>query len=94
MLPAMTCSYCYKGFVIPGEPKGSTVGPDYFTPAPGDATEQPKAIVLLTDIFGLRLPNPRVIADHFAEHVGVDVWVPDYFSGAFHHHISPFGDRY
>jgi len=41
------------------------------------------AIVLLTDIFGLRLPNPRIIADHFTEYVGVDAWVPDYFNGAF-----------
>ena len=59
------------------------VGPDYFIPAPSDATERPRAIVLLTDIFGLRLPNPRIIANHFTEHVGVDVWVPDYFNGAF-----------
>jgi len=69
----MTCSYYYKGFVIPGEPKGSMVGPDYFTPAPSDATKRPKAIVLLTDIFGFRLPNPRIIADHVTGHVSVDV---------------------
>jgi len=58
------------------------VGPNYFTPAPAsDTTERTKAIVLLTDIFGLPLPNPRIIADHLAEHVGVDVWVPDFFDG-------------
>jgi hypothetical protein len=84
----MTCTYCYKGFVLPGEPKGSMVGPNYFTPAPAsDTTERTKAIVLLTDIFGLPLPNPRIIADHLAEHVGVDVWVPDFFDGAFLWHI-------
>ncbi|KAH9997952.1 dienelactone hydrolase endo-1,3,1,4-beta-D-glucanase [Russula vinacea] len=77
----MTCSYCYKGFVLPGEPKGSMEGQDYFTPAPRDATQRTKAIVLLTDVFGLPLPNPRIVADHLAEHVGVDVWVPDYFNG-------------
>ncbi|KAI0004577.1 dienelactone hydrolase endo-1-3,1,4-beta-D-glucanase [Russula compacta] len=76
-----SCTYCYKGFVLPGEPKGSMVGPDYFTPAPSDATQRTKAIVLLTDIFGLPLPNPRIVADHLAEHVGVDVWVPDFFNG-------------
>jgi len=27
------------------------------------------------------LPNPRIVADHIAEHVGVDVWVPDFFNG-------------
>src|SRR6266852_5186704 len=79
---AMSCTYCYKGFALPGEPKGTIVGQDYFTAAPNDATQRTKAIVLLTDIFGLPLPNPRIIADHLAEHVGVDVWVPDYFNGA------------
>jgi len=81
----MSCTYCYKGFVLPGEPKGSMIGPDYFTPAPNDAERQAKAIILLTDIFGLPLPNPRIVADHLAEHVGVDVWVPDFFNGAFHY---------
>lgn len=58
------------------------VGPDYFTPARGDSTQPTKAIVLLTDVFGLPMPNPRIVADHLAEHVGVDVWVPDFFNGA------------
>jgi dienelactone hydrolase len=57
------------------------VGPDYFTPARGDSTQPTKAIILLTDIFGLPLPNPRIVADHLAEQVGVDVWVPDFFEG-------------
>jgi dienelactone hydrolase len=61
------------------------IGPDYFTPAPSDATEpRTKAIVLFTDIFGLPSPNPKIIADHLAEHVGVAVWVPDLFNGAFY----------
>jgi len=77
----MSCTYCYKGFVLPGEPKGSIIGLDYFTPAPSDATEHTKAIILLTDIFGLPLPNPRIVADHLAEQLGVDVWVPDFFNG-------------
>ncbi|KAH9179171.1 dienelactone hydrolase endo-1-3,1,4-beta-D-glucanase [Lactarius sanguifluus] len=77
----MSCPDCYKGFVLPGEPKGSMVGPDYFTPARGDSTQPTKAIILLTDIFGLALSNPRIVADHLAEHVGVDVWIPDFFNG-------------
>ncbi|KAN0123351.1 dienelactone hydrolase endo-1-3,1,4-beta-D-glucanase [Russula decolorans] len=77
----MSCTYCYKGFALPGEPKGTIVGQDYFTAAPNDATQRTKAIVLLTDIFGLPLPNPRIVADQLAEQVGVDVWVPDLFNG-------------
>ena len=84
----MSCTYCYKGFVLPGEPKGTLVGQDYFTAAPNDSTQQTKAIVLLTDIFGLPLPNPRIVADQLAEEVGVDVWVPDFFDGASHIAIS------
>lgn len=79
----MSCENCYKGFVLPGEPKGTMVGPNYFTAAPSDATQLSKAIVLLTDIFGLPLPNPKIVADHLAEHIGVDVWIPDFFNGAF-----------
>lgn len=77
----MSCTYCYKGFALPGEPKGTIVGQDYFAAAPNDEKQRTKAIVLLTDIFGLPLPNPRIMADQLAEQVGVDVWVPDYFNG-------------
>ncbi|KAH9997954.1 dienelactone hydrolase endo-1-3,1,4-beta-D-glucanase [Russula vinacea] len=77
----MTSTYSYKGFVLPGEPQGSMIDQDYFTPAPDDATEGIKAIVLLTDIFGLPLPNPKIVADQLAKRVGVDVWVPDLFNG-------------
>jgi carboxymethylenebutenolidase len=81
----MTSTYSYKGFVLPGEPQGSMIDQDYFTPAPDDATEGIKAIVLLTDIFGLPLPNPKIVADQLAKRVGVDVWVPDLFNGASSH---------
>lgn len=57
------------------------VGPDYFTPARGDSTQPTKAIILLTDVFGLPMPNPKIVADHFAEQLGMDVWVPDFFEG-------------
>jgi carboxymethylenebutenolidase len=77
----MSCPDCYKGFVLPGEPQGSMVGPDYFTPARGDSTQPTKAIILLTDVFGLPMPNPKIVADHFAEQLGMDVWVPDFFEG-------------
>lgn len=42
---------------------------------------QKKAIVLLTDIFGLPLVNCKILADAFNERVGVDVYVPDLFQG-------------
>jgi hypothetical protein len=79
----------YKVFVLPGEPKGSMDGPNYFTPARG-FTQPTKAIVLLTDVFGLPMPNPKIVADHLAEHVGVDVWIPDLFNGG----LRPYTPRF
>lgn len=66
------------------------VGPDYFTPARGDSTQPTKAIILLTDIFGLRMSNPKIVADHFAEQLGMDVWVPDFFEGGLCLHALRF----
>jgi hypothetical protein len=78
----------YKGFVLPGEPKGSMIGPDYFTPARGGYTLPTKAIILLTDVFGLSMPNPKIVADHLAERVSVDVWIPDLFNGGLRPYTS------
>lgn len=40
-----------------------------------------RAIVVLTDIFGLPLQNCKIIADALSARVGCDVWVPDLFNG-------------
>ncbi|KAI0044563.1 dienelactone hydrolase endo-1,3,1,4-beta-D-glucanase [Auriscalpium vulgare] len=79
----MSCENCFKGHVIPGEPKGTLVNGAYFAAAGGDKTEgaEKKAVLLLTDIFGLALVNSKIMADMFAERLGVDVWVPDLFDG-------------
>ena len=78
---AMSCPQCIQGYVLPGEPKGTMVDDAYFSPAPEGAPSS-KAIVFLTDIFGLRLKNCKIIADELAKRVGCDVWVPDLFAGA------------
>ena len=57
------------------------VGDAYFHPAP-DGAPSSRAIVLLTDVFGLPLKNCKIMADEFAKRVGCDVWVPDLFAGA------------
>ncbi|KAI0044409.1 dienelactone hydrolase endo-1-3,1,4-beta-D-glucanase [Auriscalpium vulgare] len=81
----MSCENCYKGHLLPGQPRGQLVDGAYFSPAVATNTLQSaapkKAVVLLTDIFGLSIPNPRLMADAFAERLGVDVWVPDVFNG-------------
>ena len=80
----MSCENCFKGSLLPGEPQGSFVDGAYFHAAAAPAVEgEPKrAVVLLSDIFGLPLKNCKILADIISERVGVDVWVPDLFDGA------------
>lgn len=67
-----------QGFQLSGQAEG-TIQADgtYFHARPEDATAPPtSAVVLLTDIFGLNLNNPKVMADEMSKAVGVDVHVP------------------
>lgn len=81
----MSCEQCTQGYVLQGEPEGTMVDGAYFHAAPtteGAEGGSARAIVLLTDIFGLPLVNCKLMADEFARRVGCDVWVPDLFDGA------------
>ncbi|KAL0960846.1 hypothetical protein HGRIS_005863 [Hohenbuehelia grisea] len=78
----MSCPDCKRGTILEGDPKGviSDINGAYFTPAPGEATTK-RAIIFLTDAFGLPLVNSKLLADMFAERLACDVWVPDLFDG-------------
>jgi carboxymethylenebutenolidase len=82
---SLLCENCTKGYVLPGEPTGKiSTANAYFAPAPGTNGEGKtggKAIILLTDIFGFSIQNPKILADHFAQELDCDVWVPDQFNG-------------
>ncbi|KZS93566.1 dienelactone hydrolase endo-1,3,1,4-beta-D-glucanase [Sistotremastrum niveocremeum HHB9708] len=73
------CENCTKGYILEGEPKGS-IQPNgaYLIKSPTPST---RAIVFLTDVFGLPLKNCKIVADEFSEKLGCDVWVPDLFEG-------------
>ncbi|KIK69561.1 hypothetical protein GYMLUDRAFT_33934 [Collybiopsis luxurians FD-317 M1] len=76
----MSCPDCKKGTILPGEPTGSIAANGaYF--APGPWGNNARAIILLTDIFGLPLVNSKLLADHFSRKLSCDVWVPDMFNG-------------
>lgn len=77
----MSCELCTKGYILTGEPSGSMVDGHYYRPAP-EGSPKTSAIIVLTDIFGVALKNPKIIADKLAQEVGCDVWVPDVFNGA------------
>lgn len=77
----MSCPDCTAGEVLPGEPAGilSIQGAYFAASASGEQSK--RAIILLTDVFGLPLKNCKIIADHLARELGWDVWVPDIFAG-------------
>ncbi len=78
------CEHCTQGYVLPGEPAGTIVDGAYFHPAPATAESgatSTRAVVLLTDIFGLPLKNSKIIADELSKRLQCDVWVPDIFAG-------------
>ncbi|KAJ2934599.1 hypothetical protein H1R20_g2494, partial [Candolleomyces eurysporus] len=74
-----------EGYILPDKPKGSIqldFSSAYLAPNPdAETTTSDRAVILLTDDFGLPLKNPKLIADALAERLRCDVWVPDYFNG-------------
>ncbi|CAF2136641.1 unnamed protein product [Rotaria magnacalcarata] len=68
---------------LPGSPRGQIIkiaGIDTYQSMGKDEALKAKAIVILTDIFGLT-KNPRITADELSEKSGFDVYVPDLFDG-------------
>lgn len=85
----MACPNCAEGAFLPGEPTG-TINSDfqgaYYAPGPlsgddGTSASSKRAVILLTDAFGLPLKNCKIMADDLAKRLGCDVWIPDYFAG-------------
>lgn len=67
---------CKEGFKWNGQAVGkeTTLGknPAYVTGDNKDA-----AVLIVCDIFGWKLPNVRLLADHYAKEANVTVYVPD-----------------
>ncbi|EKM49648.1 uncharacterized protein PHACADRAFT_265215 [Phanerochaete carnosa HHB-10118-sp] len=76
----MSCEQCTQGYVVAGEPTGTMVDGAYFRAGP-EGSDASKAVVIVTDIYGLPLKNCKIIADELSKRVGCDVWVPDLFAG-------------
>ncbi|KAK1221903.1 hypothetical protein PQX77_015283 [Marasmius sp. AFHP31] len=70
--------------VLEGTPVGEIVkigGVDTYVTLPkGPVASSDRAVVYLTDIFGLALVNNKLLADQFAE-AGFAVYAPDYLNG-------------
>ena len=81
---SMSSPCCVTGSTWSGTPTGSeqVVGgiPTYVARPPGEQTTT-KVLILLTDVFGWRFNNARLLADRFAAQAGLVVLVPDLHSG-------------
>ncbi|GAA5969545.1 hypothetical protein JCM11641_008152 [Rhodosporidiobolus odoratus] len=76
------CPNCLTGFRLNGDPKGTvqTFGGLECYVAKGNSRDGgKKAVVLGTDVLGLAITNPKILADALAEKTGWDCHVPDYF---------------
>jgi len=87
----MSCPKCFEAFLLPGTAIGRIeegFSGAYLSPGPTpssnsstDSDASRKAVVLLTDVYGLGIENPKIIADELAQRLKCDVWIPDYFAG-------------
>ncbi|KAH8104516.1 dienelactone hydrolase endo-1,3,1,4-beta-D-glucanase [Cristinia sonorae] len=73
----MVCEQCGQGFVMSGEPQGRMVDDAYLH----EGSNKSRAIIFLTDIFGLPLVNCKIMADKLSKELDCDVWIPDLFAG-------------
>ncbi|CCG84927.1 protein of unknown function [Taphrina deformans PYCC 5710] len=72
------CVKCISGYLHEGTPAGTVreiAGTATYV-APSPATPSDKTIVILTDLFGYKLPNSRLVADEYSR-AGYNVIVPD-----------------
>ncbi|ETN38874.1 uncharacterized protein HMPREF1541_06915 [Cyphellophora europaea CBS 101466] len=76
------CHECIKGTIHEGQPKGKeeTIH-GLNTYVVGNRTDPRGIIVVYSDIFGIPLPNNRLIADAYAANGEWLVYLPDFFKG-------------
>ncbi|OAL54301.1 alpha/beta-hydrolase [Pyrenochaeta sp. DS3sAY3a] len=76
------CSECIKGTIHSGQPKGKEeLIHGLNTYVIGNQTNPRAIVVVYSDIFGLGLPNNKLIADAYAASGEYLVYLPDFFKG-------------
>ncbi|KIX03868.1 uncharacterized protein Z518_07421 [Rhinocladiella mackenziei CBS 650.93] len=79
---ATACSECIKGTIHEGTPQGKEeIIHGLNTYVIGNRVNPRTIIVIYSDIFGLPLPNNRLIADAYAKSGEYLVYLPDFFKG-------------
>ncbi|KAL1919893.1 uncharacterized protein VTP21DRAFT_1825 [Calcarisporiella thermophila] len=77
----MSHQHCVQKRVLPGNPTGKNIkigGLDAYHAQPASPSD--KGILIFTNVFGLSLPNVKLVADQFALH-GYQTFIPDFFRG-------------
>jgi len=81
----MSCAECYTGHTRPGVPGGIEVeihGIKAYVAGSQPAENVPEAlIVIISDAFGWKTNNIRLLADSYARRTACRVYVPDFMNG-------------
>lgn len=84
-MPAGYCPDCFKGTIHDGTPRGTmeTIhGISTYVATPTEGSPAPAAAILfITDIFGMKLVNNKLLADKYADDAGCRVLMPDVVPG-------------
>ncbi|KAF2497860.1 hypothetical protein BU16DRAFT_548867 [Lophium mytilinum] len=85
----MSCPDCFRGGQAKGEPKGALTtlyGVTTYVALPPSSTTSKSTILFITDAFGLKLVNNKLLADDYALRTGHRVVIPDIIPG---HGVEP-----
>jgi dienelactone hydrolase len=80
----MACPNCFTGGVTQNHPTGieTTIhGLPTYVAKPDEGVAPKGLIVFITDAFGWKFPNNRVLCDHYAKIGGFLVYCPDFMNG-------------
>jgi dienelactone hydrolase len=80
----MSCSRCVSGTVHDGETAGKEQvmhGLNVYITKPAEGTTPKGLIVFITDAFGWRFVNNRLLADKYAQNGDFLVIIPDFMNG-------------
>ncbi|KZV89806.1 dienelactone hydrolase endo-1,3,1,4-beta-D-glucanase [Exidia glandulosa HHB12029] len=75
--------HCFEAVIHEGNPTGTVElinGVDVYIALPEGEYPKDKAVLFLTDVFGMQLVNNKLLADAFAKN-GFQVYLPDYLNG-------------
>lgn len=85
-MAAIPCRDCVTGTVHDGTPTGTETtihGIRTYVTRPDEGQPEKGLIVFITDIFGWKMPNNRLLADRYAKKGGYVVYIPDFLRGPY-----------